>query len=166
MNLLASWPECDPLIEPPAVGPAERFEPNSASLESSMHAVGWGLVFKDLPRTVVPFLSNAFVDRGSVLEDAWKRESRLQRLFPAPAPFLASWRSNVAEQRCPGVVFNAMIAETGEPLLFSTVALPDSLEPFSFYEPSPDRDVPITTAVRLAAAFPYVLPATRADRDE
>src|SRR5204863_10035333 len=63
-------------------------------------------------------------------------------------------------------VFNAMVAETGEPMLFSTVGLPDTLAPFSFYQHYPGRDVPIATAVRLSAAFPYVSPASRADTDD
>jgi hypothetical protein len=162
MNLLASWPECGP----PGAAPTTTFDANAASAESSLHAVGWGLVFKDLPRSVLPIFSNPYVDRGSVLEDAWKREPRLQRPFPDPAPFLASWRTGVASHRCPGVVFNAMVAETGEPMLFSTVALPATLAPFSFYEHYRDRDVPISTAVRLSAAFPYVSPASRADSDD
>jgi hypothetical protein len=163
MNLLASWPQCGP---PVAAPPPITFDANAASAESSLHAVGWGLVFKDLPRSVLPIFSNPYVDRGSVLEDAWKREPRLQRPFPDPAPFLASWRNGVADHRCPGVVFNAMVAETGEPMLFSTVALPATLAPFSFYEHYRGRDIPISTAVRLSAAFPYVSPASRADSDD
>jgi hypothetical protein len=123
-------------------------------------------VFKDLPRSVMPFFSNPYVDRGSVLEDAWKREGRLQRRFPAPAPFLASWRKGVADHRCPGVVFNSMVAETGEPMLFATVGLPATLAPFSFYQRYPGRDLPMATAVRLSAAFPYVSAAARADHDD
>jgi hypothetical protein len=165
MNLLASWPDCGPPIEPADVV-SGGFDANAASRASSLHAVGWGLVFKDLPRTIAPFFSNPYVDRGSVLEDAWKREPRLQRAYPDPAPFLASWRRNVAEHRCPAVAFNAMVAETGEPMLFSTAALPASLAPFAFYEHYPGRDLPISTAVRLSAAFPYVSAAARADRDD
>jgi hypothetical protein len=112
---------------------------------------------------VFPFFSKPYVDRGSVLEDAWKREARLRR--SDSAAHLASWRAGVSSHRCPGVVFNAMAAETGEPLLFSTLALPESLAAFSFYRHYPGRDVPITTAVRLSAAFPYVSAAARADVD-
>jgi hypothetical protein len=62
-------------------------------------------------------------------------------------------------------VYNSMVAETGEPMLFSTAALPKSLAPFAFYEHYPGRDLPMTTAVRLSAAFPYVSAAARADKD-
>ena len=163
MNVMASWPECGPPLELTEPG---GFDANAASRESSLHAVGWGLVFKDLPRTVAPIFSSPLVDRGSVLEDAWKREARLRRPYPAEGPLLASWRRNVAEHRCPGVVYNAMAVETGEPVLFPTIALPASLRTFDFYERYPGRDLPVTTAVRLSAGFPYVSPASRADIDD
>ncbi len=163
MNVMASWPDCGPPLDLTEPG---GFDANAASRESSLHAVGWGLVFKDLPRTIAPFFSSPLVDRGSVLEDAWKREARLQRQYPAAGPLLSSWRRNIADRRCPGVVYNAMAAETGEPVLFSTVGLPASLRTFDFYERYPGRDVPVTTAVRLSAGFPYVSPASRADVDD
>lgn len=162
MNALAAWPGCGPATPPGA--PA--FDPNRASQESSLHAVGWGLVFKDLPRTVVPFFSNPYVDRGSVLEDVWKREARLRKPFPDPSPLLSTWRANVAERLCPAVIYNAMVAETGQPMLFGTTALPDRLKPFDFHSHYKNRDVPVTTAVRLSAGFPFVSPATRADVDD
>lgn len=155
MNLLASWEGCGPDTPPRD----QSFDANDASRESSLHAAGWGLVFEDLPRSIFPFLSNPYSDRGSLLEEAWKREPRLT------APFLSAWRSSVATHTCPGVVFNSMVAETGEPMLFSTIALPDTLAPFSFYSHYPDRDLSMTTAVRLSAAFPYVSAASRADVD-
>ncbi|HWI16203.1 MAG TPA: hypothetical protein VNT81_00540 [Vicinamibacterales bacterium] len=161
MNVLASWPDCGP---PLLAGEKDGFDAVAASRESSLHAVGWGLVFKDLPRTVFPFTSSPLVDRGSVLEDAWKREPRLQRRA-AVGPLLGGWRRNVAEKKCPGVVYNAMVAQTGEPMLFATVDLPPSLHPFDFYAHYPTRDVPVTTAARLSAGFPFVSPASRADQD-
>ena len=163
MNVMASWQDCGPPLDLTEPG---GFDANAASRESSLHAVGWGLVFKDLPRTVAPFFSSPLIDRGSVLEDAWKREARLRRPYPAEGPLLASWRRNIAEHRCPGVIYNAMAAETGEPVLFPTIALPGSLRTFDFYERYPGRDLPVTTAVRLSAGFPYVSPASRADVDD
>jgi hypothetical protein len=160
MNFIAGVPECGP----PALDPA--FDPNLASQESSLHAIGWGLVFKDLPRTIVPLFSNPYVDRGSVLEDAWKREARLKASAPSTAALLSSWRHNIAERRCPGLLYNAMGAETGEPLVYSTMELPPPLQNFDFYRRYATRDVPVTTAARLSAGFPYVSPASRADYDE
>jgi hypothetical protein len=165
MNVLAADPDCGP---PRTVDEARppAFDPDAASRESSLHAAGWGLVFKDLPRSIVPFFSNPFVDRGSLLEDAWKREARLKRPYPDRAPLLSSWRLNVPERRCPGVIYNAMAAETGDPMLFSTVGLPRTLAAFDFYERYPGRDLPALTAVRLSSTFPYVSPASRADADD
>ena len=156
MNLLAGWQSCGP--DTPARD--SQFNANQASRESSLHAVGWGLVFQDLPRWIFPILVNPYIDRGLMLENAWKREPRLTR------PYLSDWRNNVAAHQCPGVVFNSMVAETGEPMLFSTIDLPETLAPFSFYRRYPDRDLAITTAVRLSAAFPYVSAASRADVDD
>jgi hypothetical protein len=157
MYVLAGLPGCGPPGRDPA------FDPAAAAAESSLHAVGWGLVFKDLPRTIAPFFSSPYVDRGSLLEDAWKREQRLQQAHSAA--WLASWRRNVAQGRCPAVIYNAMAAETGEPMLFSTLGLPSTLAAFNFYARYPDRDVPVTTAARLSASFPFVAPAARADAD-
>ena len=165
MYVVAGLPECGPpRADQSSDGAA--FRANDAVRESSLHAVGWGLVFKDLPRTIAPFLSTPYVDRGSVLEDAWKREARLKREYPDPEPFLASWRRNVADHRCPAVVYNAMVAESGDPMLFATVGLPSTLAAFDFYARYPGRDLPVTTAVRLSASFPYVSPAARADVDD
>ena len=104
MNFLAFTPDCGPAVDPGT--PDVQFDANTASEASSLHAVGRGLVFKDLPRTVLPFFSTPYVDRGSQLEDAWKREARLRKPYPDAAALLSSWRHNVAERRCPGVVFN------------------------------------------------------------
>ena len=164
MNVLAYTPDCGPTV---ASSPNDQtFDAETASQASSLHAAGRGLVFKDLPRTVFPFFSSPFVDRGSQLEDAWKRAPRLRKPYPDPAGLLSSWRYNVPDRKCPGVVYNAMAAETGQPMLFSTIGLPDTLKPFDFYERYPGRDVPVTTAVRLSAGFPYVAPAARADADD
>ena len=169
MNVISSWPECGPPQpgqDTPERAASPPFEPNAASRESSLHAVAWGLVFKDLPRSIAPFFASPLIDRGSVLEDAWKREPRLSEVYPSPKPFLSSWRRNVAELKCPAIVLNAMAAESGEPMLFSTVQLPQSLVAFDFYTHYDKRDVPMTTAVRLSAGFPYVSPASRADADD
>jgi hypothetical protein len=163
LYVIASIPDCGPPAES-AAHPGRPFDPNAAAQASSLHAVGWGLVFKDLPRTIAPFFSAPDKDRGSVLEDAWKREPRLRH--KKTNPLLASWRRNVMEHKCPAVVFNSMSAESGDPLLFATVALPSAVAAFDFYRRYPGRDIAITTAVRLSATFPYVSPAARADADD
>ena len=169
MNVLASWTTCGLPREQAEIDALakEPFDPEAAASESSLHAVGWGLVYKDFPRTFLPFFSSPLVDRGSVLEDAWKREPRLQRKYPenGPGALLSSWRPAKAGE-CPAVIYNAMAAETGEPMLFATTGLPPSLRMFDFYTRYPGRDVPVTTAARLSAGFPFVSPASRADVDD
>lgn len=151
--------------------PTSRDAALEHAMESSLHAAGWGLAYQDLPRTVVPFLTSPLLNRGQLLEDAWKRDPRLASPVdskkPAGSPaLLSSWAVPVARGRCPGAVFNAMVAETGEPMLFSIAPLPRSLARFEFRRHYPKLDVRLTTAVRLSAAFPYVSPATRAQHDE
>ena len=77
--------------------------------------------------------------RSSKMRGSGKRV--LRKPYPDTAALLSSWRYNVPERRCPGVVFNAMAAETGQPMLFATVALPETLKSFDFYEhyPGPGR---------------------------
>ena len=83
MNVLAYTPDCGPAVAP---NPNDQtFDAETASQASSLHAAGRGLVFKDLPRTLFPFFSSPFVDRGSQLEDAWKRAPRLRKPYPDPA---------------------------------------------------------------------------------
>ena len=168
MHYLTQHPACSP------DGTAAQVTPRPTALEhameSSLHAAGWGLVYQDLPRTVVPFFTSPLVNRGSLLEDAWKRDARVASVVDARAPgaspaLLSNWGAQVASGRCPGVVFNAMVAETGEPLLFSTATLPPSLERFAFDRHYPGLDVRLTTAARLSAAFPYVSPAAHALHD-
>ena len=100
MNFLAFTPDCGPRVD---LGtPDVQLDANTASEASSLHAVGRGLVFKDLPRTVLPFFSTPYVDRGSQLEDAWKREARLAEAVPDAAALLSSWRHNVPRTTVPG----------------------------------------------------------------
>jgi hypothetical protein len=77
----------------------------------------------------------------------------------------------------PAAIFNSTIDETGEPLVLATTDMHDiapkspgfcshAKEPItdrrSFYSLYPKTDLPVVTAVRLAATFPYVTPAARA----
>jgi hypothetical protein len=64
----------------------------------------------------------------------------------------------------PVAIFNSTVTETGEPMLLATTDFtPDSKVPRrqSFYDLYPQTDIPVVTAVRMAATFPYVTPAAR-----
>ncbi len=84
----------------------------------------------------------------------------------------------------PAVIFNATVAETGEPFLFSTTdqrcldncgqtALQRertepwwrSPEPMTFRGMYDDSDIDVVTAARVASGFPYVLPIPRASTE-
>jgi hypothetical protein len=100
-----------------------------------------------------------------MLEINWQQRANLH------AP-LSQWKVGVKEGWRPAAIFNSTVAETGEPLLFQTTefqrkavlkadgapSLPDRR---SFYDFLKGSDVPVVTAVRMAATFPYVTPAAR-----
>ena len=125
MNVMAASADCGPPLDPAS---PHDFDANAASRESSLHAAGWGLVFKDLPRTIAPFFSTPFVDRGSLLEDAWKREDRLKRPNPDVSPLLASWRRNVSGSTASSCSSTRDGRGDGLAGSFSTVALPRNAE--------------------------------------
>jgi hypothetical protein len=168
MHYLTQHVECGPADDSP-LSTSQSVAVRHA-MESSLHAVGWGLVYQDLPRTIVPFLTDPRVDRGLLMEDAWKRDPRLGQTVDPKTPhgrdaLLSTWQRNVPDGKCPGAVFNAMVANTGEPMLFTTVALPGALTRFAFQSHYPKLDIKLTTAARLSATFPYVSPAARAQHD-
>jgi hypothetical protein len=151
--------------------------------------VAWALAYRDVPRIVFPYLPGTaglfypipegrFLDRGRMLELSWQRSGIRGSL--------SSWYEGLEEGWRPASVFNATVAETGEPFVFSTTSLKsigaddpsDGLDPETRGGPSPwrsprpttfaefyrDSDIELVTAARLASGFPYVLPIPRADR--
>jgi hypothetical protein len=130
---------------------------------SSLDGVAWGLVYPDFLRSVFPFLSEFpffwRTDRGRALEREWRRGADLE-------VSLSQWRSDAARGMRPGVIFNATVVDSGRPLLFSTIDHDLDLSiARSFNQVYRDYDLPVTSAVRLSATFPFVTPAARAHRD-
>ncbi len=134
---------------------------------SSLDGVAWGMIYPDFLRTAFPFFSHFpylwETDRGRALEFEWKRGTQLNVM-------LSDWRRDVGEGRRPATVFNATIAEAGQPLLFSTVDhVRRQTTSKSFHSMYDGYDIPVATAVRLSSSFPYVTPAARAyfiDKDD
>ncbi len=131
---------------------------------SSLDGVAWGLVYTDFLRTAVPLLSEFpffwKTDRGRALEFEWQRGVDLKAR-------LGEWRRDTAEGKRPGVVFNATVVDSGRPLLFSTIDHDMNLSiAKTFSDIYGDYDMPVTSAVRLSATFPFVTPAARAHRDD
>jgi hypothetical protein len=149
-----------------------------------LNDVAWALVYRDLPRILFPYFpgnysivfpvpDGRYLDRGRMLERSWQRSGISGRL--------SDWRKGLAEGWRPASIFNATIAETGEPFRFSTTELPRmgsdeqpaqgrgsvdpswrGPQPMSFSDLYPDSDIDLVTAARLASGFPYVLPIPRA----
>jgi hypothetical protein len=122
---------------------------------SSLHAVGWGLLYWDIRRPYIPWSVGLFNDRGFALERAWRRVEGLD------AP-LSTWRAGVREGYRPAVLFNATAADIGTRFLFSNTAVEEKEGQSDFHQSYPQKDVLISTAVRLSATFPYVSPVSRA----
>jgi hypothetical protein len=126
---------------------------------SSLSAVGWGLLYPDLARTVPLFGSAVpqWLDRGWSLQKAWETPWRETN---SPGPTMGGWRQDVARGVRPAVIFNATTSESGQRFLTSSTDLSDPTA-VQFFNAFPDEDVPVATAARLSATFPYVSPQTR-----
>ncbi len=145
----------------------------------------YGIVYFDLLRPVIPELGGFEKrDRGFELEKAWLKT--LQTMAPgpksktnldcaAPSPenvTIDSLRTGVAAGTQPLLVFNATYADSGWPLVITNFHLAESsrnqlsrkveYNGLRVFRERYGTDLPLTTAVRLSASFPYVLPSPRA----
>lgn len=127
---------------------------------SSLSAVGWGLAYPDLARTVPvlgSFVPETF-DRGWSLEKTWatgwKDSSQ-------PTPTLKQWRQDVRNGLRPAVIFNGTASESGERFLIASTDAPFKGAK-QFFELFPTKDIRVYTAARLSATFPYASPLARA----
>ena len=149
--------------------------------------VAWALTYRDIPRIVFPYFPSVygliapmntregrFLDRGRMLELSWQKSGITGRL--------SDWQAGLTEGWRPATIFNATIAETGEPFLFATTDQrpADARDPCgsedvgtsdvkSWRSPQPMTfrglycaDIDLVTAARVASGFPYVLPIPRA----
>ncbi len=128
----------------------------------ALSEVAWSLIYAEPGRVFLPFIplsgESRFLDRGYLLQKVWQQKGGVNDT-------LAGWRIGVEDGWRPAVIFNATIAETGEPFLLATSDLPnatnDATARQTFAGLYPDFDLPVVTAARLAATFPYVSPAAR-----
>jgi hypothetical protein len=148
---------------------------------SSLAATAWGLAYPDFWRGFSlqnPF--RPFFDRAWAMEQVWRRT---MRPGGTDVPTLQDWGTDVRAGRRPAALFNATIAETGERLVLSPLKLnplpggcvagdtsfDDCVDARTFSKLYEDKDLPVTTAARLSATFPFVSPITRprfVDSDE
>ena len=139
---------------------AELKEVRFNTKRSSLSAVGWGLAYPDLFRTMPLFGAGVpeKFDRGWSLENSW---STVWRDAHLPTPRLARWRQDVYDGVRPAVIFNATASESGERFLIASTDAPfEGARQFSQLFPGEDMDV--STAARLSATFPYASPLARA----
>jgi Patatin-like phospholipase len=126
------------------------------SSRSSLSGVGWGFLYPDFVRTVP--LVGAFVpqtfDRGWALENSWMSGAKI-------FPNLGQWRKDVDMGTRPAAIFNATAAESGERFVIASTDI-DPTGTVVFSTRFPNWDIPIATAARLSATFPYVSPMAKA----
>ncbi len=134
---------------------------------SSLESLAWGATFPDTARL---FLGKwVRQDRADIHEQQWLRNMDVDEGI---GPTLFDWRDKAIKNELPWVAFNATEAETGRRVLFSTLKMspvPDTNEQsraIDFLSISNDQfDLPISTAVRLSATFPYISPAAMPAND-
>ena len=146
-----------------------------ASEGSSLDDVAWALTYPDLAWTLFPFAKgisvwppalltghNLVLDRGTALEDSWKRSPSLKDRT------LDEWRKDVQGHKRPAVIFNSTVVETGDRMLLGTTTIDDKADAtgrLDFGLRYPTSDVLVVTAARLSATFPYVSPPARIQPD-
>lgn len=152
----------------PAATNCGSFSAPQAAQSSSLREAGWGLVYPDILRVAFPVFAVKTLDRGWALEQAWKR------CWPGADRTLYSWAQALNAGKMPAVIFNATTAETGQRFLITNYLPPvkppepcdkrvDLYPTPSFVYNYPGYDLPVVTAARLSATFPYVSAMARAD---
>lgn len=135
-----------------------------AAAQPSLDAAAWGLAYPDLWRMFIGFLvRDKTRDRGWALEQAWRHHLALAVPGPAREPStLGTWQRDVGQGWLPAAVFNSTNVEAGQPFWLTGLDLPKSGGGASFFDTFPGHDLPVSTAARLSASFPWVSPIARA----
>lgn len=138
--------------------PAQARPVFERATRSSLAHLAWGLAYPDLLRIFLPWVPQG-IDRSWALERAWVRDAG-----PLREATLAGWGRDPLAR--PAVSLNSTVIEAGERFLFSTYRPDREDDPLHasrlFWDEFPRQDIPIATAARLSAGFPYVSPVSRA----
>ncbi|HWB98536.1 MAG TPA: patatin-like phospholipase family protein, partial [Bryobacteraceae bacterium] len=164
------------------VNPAQAVQNAEAS---AIDEAAWGWTQPDFWRAVLPWLRRRVVDRGWAVERRWSAVNHLGPwqpsawekftgakppkgvVYPKREVLLSDWAAKGVA--LPALIFNSMIVETGQHVVFSTTQFPTNPDPRgiqNFYNLDSYKnniDVRAVTAARLSASFPYVAPASRPD---
>jgi hypothetical protein len=101
------------------------------------------------------------IDRGWALETQWLNNWD-GGTWQSP-PMLREWSNDVRKGNRPVTIFNATAAESGQRyILASTVFQDEDPGARQFAKDFPAYDIPVSTAARVSAAFPWVSPMPRA----
>jgi hypothetical protein len=147
--------------------PPERLAAvRAAPREPATADVWWGIAYPDTLRVVLPLplkrrLLGDF-DRGWALEQAWRRGTG----HAGGAATMNDWRRSVAAGARPATAFNATVVESGQRAVLATYDIPNRTAAMDLGAVTHDRDIDVTTAVRLSASFPFVTPFARANQPE
>jgi hypothetical protein len=128
----------------------------------SLNEAAWGFAYPDLWRAIVPIPKSLRFekDRGWAMQQAWERGWNENRGWKA-SPNLSEWVRGVHEGWRPATSFNAVAVENGQRFSFGTFAPPYQWGIDTVDTTFPGFDVPVSTAARLSATFPYVTPIAR-----
>ncbi len=135
-----------------------------AAAASSLGATSWGFLYRDI-WSILPGMPGE-KDRGWALERAWSRPMRDDEAT------LHAWRDDARDGWRPVPVFNATAVETGRRFLLTPLSFGDRganeqrvWDAENFNDLYPSWDLPIVSAARLSATFPWVSPIARPARD-
>jgi hypothetical protein len=137
----------------------------------ALSAAAHRLVYRDIPFAFLPFINDD--NRGQALEQAWNAHTGGGLSIP-----LGSLRAGELAGTLPSLVFSPMIVEDGRRLIVSNLDLsalttsevrwlghsaPETASRSAFHIedliPGTLDRLPLSTAARLSASFPYVSPA-------
>jgi predicted acylesterase/phospholipase RssA len=134
---------------------------------SSIDEVSWGVLYPDLIRGVLSMPLPPGWDRGRALEEAWLRLDIPWSNREGIKEGLSDWHEDAENRDRPAVIFNTTVTESGQRLPLATTDLPEGTAGRLTYDQlltgNEGMDIPVVTAARLSASFPYVSPAVRAD---
>ena len=167
--------------DPAETAPAGSWEDLlDAVAMNSLTPLARRLVFRDLPLAFAPV--DNLHDRGRALEDAWVANLRKRMAIDLDLP-LGQLRNGERLGQLPSLVFSPMLVEDGRRLIISNrdlravtdsearwLSSSDSAQPYtgrnsrgayhlSDLLPDDWAGIPLATAARLSASFPYISPA-------
>lgn len=133
-----------------------RREAVTRSDRSGLNGVAFGTAYRDLWRPVWSlFVRNPRWDRGFFLEQSWGR------YCGTCAWNLSEFRTRLRDHQLPDFVFNATAVNAGHPVYLGTIQAPAPSPWLTADVHLSGWDLPIKTAARLSATFPFVSPAAR-----